>query len=65
MAFLRDQFTLTTLPFVWDDPSSPADVQQVAVDLGSRVLRGRTGSLGMPRTACLITANFDMGQELK
>ena len=59
------QFALSSLPFVWDDPTSPTEVQQVAVDLGNGALRGRSGSLGTPRTACLVTANFDMGQEIK
>lgn len=56
---------MTTLPFVWDDPSVITEVQQVVVDLGNGAMRGRTGSVGTPKTACVITANFDMGQDLR
>ena len=64
LLFLTDQFTLTTLPFVWDDPSVITEVQQV-VDLGNGAMCGRTRSVGTPKTACLITTNFDMGQDLR
>ena len=65
MAFVRDQFIHSTLPWVWDDPRSLAQVQQVAEALGNGILPGKTGSLCTPRTACLITADSDFSQQLR
>ena len=65
MASVTDQFKHSTLPWVWDDPRSLAQVQQVAEALGNGILPGNTGSLFTPRTACLITADSDFSQQLR
>lgn len=62
LTYLTDAFARSTLPFVWDDPTSVADVKQVAVDLANGAARGKSGGHQFPQTACLVTANFDIHQ---
>ena len=53
--------TTSTMPFVWDDPSSPDEVGQLSVDLGNGAVRGRNAdNIKVPMTGCLVTANFDL-----
>ena len=58
-------FGCSTLPFVWDDPTLIAHVKQITVDLGNGAIKGKDGVITFPRTACLVTANFDPDDELK
>lgn len=54
------------MPFIWDDPSTPEDVAQLAVDLGGRAVRGKsTEEPKPPQTGCLVTANFDLSHLLR
>lgn len=60
LTFLTEAFCQSTLPFVWDDPTSIADLKQVSVDLANGAARGKSGGHQFPKTACLVTANFDI-----
>ena len=57
---ITEAFRQSTLPFVWDDPISIADLKQVSVDLANGAARGKSGGHQFPKTACLVTANFDI-----
>ena len=49
------------MPFIWDDPSDPDEVGQLAVELGNGAVRGKaTEKPQLPTTGCLVTANFDL-----
>ena len=49
------------MPFVWDDPSDPEEVGQLAVELGNGAVRGKsTEKPQLPTTGCMVTANFDL-----
>ncbi|CAG2235071.1 unnamed protein product [Mytilus edulis] len=66
LAYLTGRVTGSTLPFVWDDPTSPNDVVQLAVDLGNGASRGagppktKRGKDNPPTTGCIVTANFSL-----
>ena len=64
---MTDLFVKGTLPFVWDAPSSEAEVKQITIDLSVGAIRGNWKSLNTkddctkPRhTGCIVTANFDL-----
>ena len=60
-AFLSDLFRISTLPFLWDDPTKESDVRQICIDLGNAAFRGRYRNEGQPPlTGCLVTANFSL-----
>ena len=65
ISYLTEMLGSLTLPFVWDGPTTPKDAKQIAVDLGNGALRGKTGIITIPRTACLVTANFALDDELR
>ncbi|XP_053389689.1 uncharacterized protein LOC128552671, partial [Mercenaria mercenaria] len=49
------------MPFIWDDPTNPEEVGQLAVDLGNGAVRGKLTEMPqVPLTGCLVTANFDL-----
>ena len=64
LTFLTEAVCQSTLPFVWDDPTCIARLKQVSVDLANGAARGKSGGHQFPKTACLVTANFDI-HELK
>ncbi|KAJ8320803.1 hypothetical protein KUTeg_002390, partial [Tegillarca granosa] len=53
-AFITQWLKSSTMPFVWDDPSSSEDVGQLTIDLGCRAIRGKsTDDPRTPQTGCL------------
>ena len=60
LTFLIEDFCQSTLPFVWGDPTSIADLKQVSVDLANGAARVKSGGHQFPKTACLVTDNFDI-----
>ena len=56
---ITEAFCQSTLPFVWDDPTSIADLKHVSVDLANGAARGKSGAHHF-KTAFLVTANFDI-----
>ena len=43
LTFLIEDFCQSTLPFVWGDPTSIADLKQVSVYLANGAARGKSG----------------------
>eukprot|EP00105_Crassostrea_gigas_P036528 XP_019920676.1 PREDICTED: uncharacterized protein LOC105322964 [Crassostrea gigas] len=66
LAFVTQWITTSSVPFVWDDPTTSEEVAQLAVDLGNGAVRGKaTEDPKTPLTGCLVTANFDLSCLLK
>ncbi|XP_055999024.1 uncharacterized protein LOC130047675 [Ostrea edulis] len=66
LAFVTSWLTTSSLPFVWDDPTSSEEVAQLAIDLGNGAVRGRVNEdTKKPLTGCLVTANFDLSAAYK
>ncbi|CAG2206276.1 unnamed protein product [Mytilus edulis] len=42
LAFVNSWLTKSTLPFIWDDPTTAEDVSQVAVDVSNGCVRGKS-----------------------
>ena len=51
LTFLTEAFCQSTLPFVWDDPTSIADLKQVSVDLANGAARGKSGGHQVPKNS--------------
>ncbi|XP_061190558.1 uncharacterized protein LOC133198484 [Saccostrea echinata] len=66
LAFVTSWLTSSSLPFVWDDPTSTDEVSQLAIDLGNGAVRGKANDeTRKPLTGCLVTANFDLSAAYK
>lgn len=42
LSYLSASFTMSTIPFILDDPTKDTEVKQVAVDLGDGGVRGKS-----------------------
>ncbi|VDI77279.1 Hypothetical predicted protein [Mytilus galloprovincialis] len=67
LAFVNSWLTKSTLPFIWDDPTTAEDVSQVAVDVYNGCVRGKSTDQSTKTllTGCMMTANFDLNNFMK
>ncbi|CAG2217132.1 unnamed protein product [Mytilus edulis] len=63
LAFVNSWLTKSTLPFIWDDPTTAEDVSQVAVDVYTWQINRPVYQT--PLTGCMVTANFDLNYFMK